>query len=150
MYALHLWISALDYIVEPEVECPDNDVNDAAFVRATTTIGGRDAVEEFVACRMYPLASSFGFRDVMVGMTAVSKVKTQLPLFPVELASTEGAGCFLVNVKVDAERVLGSFRLMEYNALVTAKLPNNGRLNRVFEQMGILYAPHPLSGTEAS
>jgi hypothetical protein len=35
----------LDYAIEPEVECPDNDPNNVAFIRATATIEGHDAVE---------------------------------------------------------------------------------------------------------
>jgi hypothetical protein len=31
-----------------------------------------------------------------------------------------------------------------------AKILNGGRLNRVLEQMGVPYTPHPLPGTEAS
>jgi hypothetical protein len=61
VHALHTWMSELDYVIEPEVEYLDNDPNDAAFVRATTTIGGRDAVEEYVACKMYSLAAVFAF-----------------------------------------------------------------------------------------
>jgi hypothetical protein len=38
-------MSALDYSVELAVDCPHNDVNAAAFMRVTTTIEGRDAVE---------------------------------------------------------------------------------------------------------
>jgi hypothetical protein len=34
----------LDYAIEPEVECTDNDPNDVAFVWATVTIGGHDAL----------------------------------------------------------------------------------------------------------
>jgi hypothetical protein len=45
MFALWLWMSALDYSMEPAADFPHNDVNDAAFMRATTTIGGHDAVE---------------------------------------------------------------------------------------------------------
>jgi hypothetical protein len=74
-------MSKLDYAVEPKVECLDNDPNDAAFVQATATIGGRDAVEEYVECKMYPLAASTGFESVPLGMTPVSKVETPLPLF---------------------------------------------------------------------
>jgi hypothetical protein len=33
-------MSALDYMVEPEVECLDDDPNNAAFIQVTTTIGG--------------------------------------------------------------------------------------------------------------
>jgi hypothetical protein len=76
MYALHSWMSELDYAIEPEVECPDNDPNDIAFIRATTTIGGCDVVEEYTACKIYPLSASFGFESVPFGMTPVSKVET--------------------------------------------------------------------------
>jgi hypothetical protein len=140
----------LDYTVEPEVECPDKDVNDATFVWGTIAIGGREAVEESVAYGMYPLASRFGFRDVTIGTTAVSKVETPLTVFLVEPVSMEDVGRFLVKVEMDAKKILGSFRPKEYDALVTAKLLNNGHLNRVFEQMGIPYTPCPLHGTEAS
>jgi hypothetical protein len=54
-------MSKLEYVVEPEVECQDNDPNDAAFVDATATIRGHNVVEEYVSCRMYPLAASFNF-----------------------------------------------------------------------------------------
>jgi hypothetical protein len=74
VYALHSRMSLLDYTVKPEVECPNDDANNAAFVQATTTIGGQDAIEEFVACKMYPLASSFGFKGVTIGTISMSKV----------------------------------------------------------------------------
>jgi hypothetical protein len=67
-------MSALNYMVEPEVECSDDDPNDAAFIRATTTIWGQYIVEEFVAYKMFPLASSFGFKDVTISTTPVSKI----------------------------------------------------------------------------
>jgi hypothetical protein len=74
VYTLHSLMSALDYTVEPEVECPKGDANDAAIVLATTIIRGQDNVEEFMASRMYPLTSSFGFSDMTIGMMPVSKV----------------------------------------------------------------------------
>jgi hypothetical protein len=42
-------MSVLDYVVESDVKCLDDDPNDVAFVHVTTTIGGRDVVEEFMA-----------------------------------------------------------------------------------------------------
>jgi hypothetical protein len=50
-------MSALDYEVEPLVECPDIDVNYVAFIRATTMIGGHNVVEDFLACGLYPLTT---------------------------------------------------------------------------------------------
>jgi hypothetical protein len=109
MYALRSRMNALDYTVEHEVERLYSNVNNAAFVRATATVRGCDAVEEFLACGMYPLPSSFSFRDIMVDMTAMSKVKTPLPLFPIEAVSMEDAGHFLAKVETDVERILGSY-----------------------------------------
>jgi hypothetical protein len=40
VYVLHSRMSTLDYMVEPEVECPDDDANDEAFICSTATIGG--------------------------------------------------------------------------------------------------------------
>jgi hypothetical protein len=54
VYALYSWISALDYTVEAEVECPDSNMNDATFVCTTITIRGCDTIEEFIACGVYP------------------------------------------------------------------------------------------------
>jgi hypothetical protein len=71
-------MSELDYTVEPEVECSDDNPNEADFVHATTTIEGRDAIEEYIACKMYPLVAGFGFEKVHVGMTPVSNVETPL------------------------------------------------------------------------
>jgi hypothetical protein len=73
----------LDYVVDPEVECLDNDPNDTTFVRATVIIEGRDAIEEYTACKIFPLAASFGFGSVPLGTTPVSRVETPLPLFAV-------------------------------------------------------------------
>jgi hypothetical protein len=117
VYTLHSWMSELYYTVEPEVECPNNNPNNAAFIRATTTIGGCDAVEEYVACKIYPLAASFGFESVPLGMTPVLKVETPLPLFIVGTIVVEHVDQFLVKVETEARRVLGSFRPREYDAL---------------------------------
>jgi hypothetical protein len=108
VHALHSWISVLDYAVEPEVECPDDDPNDVAFVRATATIGGNNAVEEYVACMMYPFVVGFIFESVPLGMTAMSKVETPLPLFVVETVVAEHANRVLVEVETEAKKVFRS------------------------------------------
>jgi hypothetical protein len=68
----------------------------------------------------------------------------------VEPVSAEDAGRFLAKVETNVEMILGSYGPKEHDALMTAKLPNGGRLNWVFEQMGVPYAPRPLPGIEAS
>jgi hypothetical protein len=99
---------------------------------------------------MYPLASSFGFKGVTLGTTPVSKVHTPLPVFLIETVSTENASRVLAEVETEAERILGSFGPKEQDALTMARLPNHGRLNCVFEKMGLAYAPRRLPSSEAS
>jgi hypothetical protein len=98
---------------------------------------------------MYPLSSGFNFRDVAISMTAMSKVETALPVFPVEAIPTESANRFLAKVETNAKKLLGSYVPREHDVCVLAMLPNGGHLNQVFEEMGVPYAPRPLSGTEA-
>jgi hypothetical protein len=129
MYALHSWMSELDYAVEPEVECANDNPNDAAFIRATATIVGRNAVEEYIACKKYPLAAGFGFESVPLGTTPMSKVETLLPVFAVGNVATEHANHLLVEIQTEAEKVLQSFGPKEYDALCMANILNGGHLN---------------------
>jgi hypothetical protein len=130
VYALHSRMSELDYTVEPEVECPDND---AAFIWATTTIMGCDAVEEYVAYKIYLLVPSFSFKSVLLRMTPVSNVETPLPLFDVGTIAMEHTDRFLAEVETEAKRVLGSFRPREYDALRVANILNDGHLKHILE-----------------
>jgi hypothetical protein len=143
-------MSELDYAVEPEVECLNNDPDDAAFVRATATIKGHDAIKEYVAWKVYSLAASIDFENVPLGMTPMSKVEASLLLFAVESVASEHADRALAEIEMETEKVLGSFGPKEHNALRMANIPNGGRLNWVLEQMGVSYAPHPLPGSKAS
>jgi hypothetical protein len=61
MFTLHSSMTPLDFTADPSFECADDDFGDAAFIRAASLIGGRDAVEEYLACGMFPLLANFGF-----------------------------------------------------------------------------------------
>jgi hypothetical protein len=103
VFALGSWMSVLDYEVEHAVDCPYTDVNNIAFIQATTMIRGHDAVEEFLACGMYPLSAGFSFKDVTNDTTVMSKVVVLLSVFPVEPILTENADRFLAKAETDAE-----------------------------------------------
>jgi hypothetical protein len=74
-----------------------------------------------------------GFKNVALGMIPTLKVETHLPLLAVENVATKHANRVLAEIKMEAERVLGSFRQKEYDALKVANIPNGGCLNRVLE-----------------
>jgi hypothetical protein len=50
-------MSGLDFATEPPFECPKNDAGDVAFVKATRSIGSRDAVEEYMAWGLFSSVS---------------------------------------------------------------------------------------------
>jgi hypothetical protein len=74
VYALRSHMSALDYVMEPPIACPDTDANDVAFVGATSMIRGRNTVEEFLAYGMHPVSANFGFKEIVDGGTPMSKL----------------------------------------------------------------------------
>jgi hypothetical protein len=80
MYHLHSHMCSLDFRMEPPFNCSDNDSGDAAFVQATKFIGGQDAVEEFVACGMHPLASGVSFDKGATVVTPVTKLKVSVKI----------------------------------------------------------------------
>jgi hypothetical protein len=137
IYALHSWMGKLDYAIEPEVECPDNDPNDVASVRVTVTIGVRHAVEEYIECKIFPLAASFVFESMPLGTTPISKVENPLPLFAVGTIAAEHIDHFLAEVKMETEKVLGRFRPRQYDALKVVNILNGSRMNCVPEQLGV-------------
>jgi hypothetical protein len=61
VFGLSLNMTPLDYATEPSFECIDNESSDTVFIRVVGFIGGRDAVEEYLACRMFPLSANFSF-----------------------------------------------------------------------------------------
>jgi hypothetical protein len=142
-------MTPLYFTIEPSFECANGDSSDAAFVHDVSLIGGQDAIEEYLAYRMFPLLANFGFAEIMDGETPVSKVVVPLPEFPLARFEGESNDCFLARVELDAENMVGSYGRAEHDACIQT-LPNVGYLNRVFEKAGVAYGPRPQPGTEAS
>jgi hypothetical protein len=74
MFTQHSSMSHLDYMMKPSFECVDDDSGDAAFVRVMGLIGGRDTVEEYLACRMFSLSTNLGFAEISEDGCAFARV----------------------------------------------------------------------------
>jgi hypothetical protein len=131
VYVLPSIMAPLDFSIDPSFECADDDFRDLAFVHATGLIGGWDAVEEYLACGLFPLSASFGFIEIADGETPMSKVTLPLPKLPSAKLDGETDDHFLAKVELGTENVLGSYSHAEHDACIQA-LPNGGWLNRVF------------------
>jgi hypothetical protein len=138
-------LCGLDFWTEPHFDCIDEDLGDVAFVKATKFIRGQDAMEEYLACGMYPLSASVSFERVADGVTPASRLKLLLLKFE---AIRKDDVQFLARVELDAEGVVGSYTRPEHDVCMTG-LCNRSRLNRVFELVGVAYGSRPVPGTDA-
>jgi hypothetical protein len=61
-YLMSSTMIPLNYLMEVTFECGSGDTDVAAFTRAASIFGARNAAEEFFACSMWPLSEKFGFK----------------------------------------------------------------------------------------
>jgi hypothetical protein len=82
VYALYDCMTDLSFVTDPPFDFPDGagggGVSDAAFIKATRTIGGRDTVEEYMACGLLLQSMSFELGEVADGEMPVSKLPVQM------------------------------------------------------------------------
>jgi hypothetical protein len=130
-------MSALNFCIKPSIEGFGEDLSYDVFVWASRNIGGRDTMEEFVSCGVWPLATDVSFEHGKVGLTPISKLKVPLPRFPLSHKDDTG---FLARVEQEARNIVGSYTCVEHDAYVSG-LPNNCRLNHVLELVGVAYGP---------
>jgi hypothetical protein len=106
VYALHSYMTKLNFMMDPPFDCPDDEVSDASFVRATRTIGGRDAVEEYMVCSLFPLSVSFELGEVGDGETPVLKRSAPMPDFQATRLLEETTDQFLVRVELGIANIV--------------------------------------------
>jgi hypothetical protein len=125
-------MTLLEYLMDAPYECGPDDVNMAAFAEATTIIGGRDAVEEFLACGIWPLTEGWEFLVVK----QESKVVVPMPKVTATIKNQEMGSDFEARIAATANQLVGNYSIMKHNACVMLQ---HGWLNRVFELAGMSY-----------
>jgi len=110
---------------------------------ACQVCGGRDAVEEFLAAKVWPLAAGWSpvrfERKSFVGL----KYEVTSPFFG--LRRPEGASDEVIVDELErrAAEILGPWNKKEYRSLVEV-CGGNLRLNRCLAEMGVAYEPRPV------
>jgi hypothetical protein len=136
MYILRSHLCALGFQMKMPVDYPDDDLGDIAFVKAASSVGGRDAVEEYLACGMHPLFANVSFRGITDGVTPVSWIKLPLPKFRAVRKHDRRRYSIFGEGGDRGRNIVGSYTHVEHDACVTS-VPNGGRLNRMFELAGV-------------
>jgi hypothetical protein len=117
VHILRSHMTGLEFKTEPPFNCDHSDSGSVAFIRATKFLGGRNVVEEFIACGMYPLVTNVRFDWVTTFVTPVSKFKVPMPKFmAIHKDNDEDDIQFLVRVELEAEGIAGSYTKLEHHA----------------------------------
>jgi hypothetical protein len=133
----------MNFHMKPISSDTTQDLIDDAFVWASQNIRGRDVVEEFLSCGIWPLSTGIDFEHVKVDFNLVSWLKMLLPKFPKRRQGEKDDVRFLERVEQEARNIVGSY-MRTKNEAYLASIPNNDRLNRVLELTGVSYGPHPV------
>jgi hypothetical protein len=153
VYALYDCMTDLSFVTDPPFDFPDGagggGVSDAAFIKATRTIGGRDTVEEYMACGLLLQSMSFELGEVADGEMPVSKLPVQMLDFLVTGPPEKTNGQFRARVELATANVIGRYTRREHKACIEA-LPNQGRVNRGFKHVGVPYRPRLEPAFEAN
>jgi hypothetical protein len=120
VHALRSRMSALRIHTKPSFNYPNNDLSDEGFILASRYIGGRDIVEEFMPCGIWPLAAGVDFEHVKVRETSVLKLKVPLPKFPLRRQEDEDNTELLVRIEQEARVIMGNYTHTEHEACIAS------------------------------
>jgi hypothetical protein len=140
VYLLHSEMSALDNLTEAPRGCAREDANAMAFEEATKIIGGRNAVEEFLAYDIWPLSDNWDF-EVKRMESPLSKVTMPMPKVTAIIAEQETVASFEVRIASAANQLVGNYGVSKDRAYVTELL--HSHLNHIFELAGVNYQSRP-------
>jgi hypothetical protein len=108
-------MTELNYLTEVPSSCGPEDADVVAFVKVTSLIRGRDAVEEFLACGLWHLGEQFGFRVEMKEST-LSKMMVMMPLITAAIGEWESEAKFVARVKNAMNLLVGKYIIVEHKA----------------------------------
>jgi hypothetical protein len=114
-YPLSCTMILLKYSTEVTFECGPAYANVVAFTKATSIIGGHDAVEEFLACGLLPLSEKFGFK-VEMKETPLSKVVVPMPQVTHVIGVQELVAAFKALIMNATSLCVGNYNITEHNA----------------------------------
>jgi hypothetical protein len=133
-YPLSSQMTRLTHEMDVPSSCGLEDADFKAFVEATSLIGGRNVVEEFLASGLRPLGQHFGFL-VVTKESPLSKVTMSMPQIDTAIRERESGVMFAARIEKAANELVGRYSIVEHKACQGL---HHGRINGVFELAGFL------------
>jgi hypothetical protein len=105
-----------------------------AFHLASTILGGRDIIEEFVAARVWPISNGWSPSELVYYNVNWANQKVPFPKFGIKLHEGQSAKDFMDKVEKRVNVMVGEYTMNEYKAY-KALVKQNKKINRIFSEV---------------
>jgi hypothetical protein len=105
-----------------------------AFHLASTILGGREIIEEFVAAEIWPISCDWAPSEIMYFNVNWATQEVPFPKFGIKLREGQSADTFMVEVEKRVTLMIGEYTMNEYKAY-KGLLKHKRRINRVFTEV---------------
>jgi hypothetical protein len=105
-----------------------------AFYLASTILGGRDIIEEFVAARVWPISNGWSPTELVHHIVNWADQKVPFPKFGIKLREGQSAEDFMDEVEKRVNVMVGEYTMNEYKAYKNL-VKHRKKINRVFSEI---------------
>jgi hypothetical protein len=102
---------------------------ESAFHLASTILGGRDIIEEFVAARIWPISSGWSPIEIVYFNVNWAAQEVPFPKFGIKLREDQSADAFMIEIEKRVKVMIGEYTMNEYKAY-KALVKHKKRINR--------------------
>jgi hypothetical protein len=107
---------------------------ESAFHLASTILGGRDIIEEFVAARIWPISNGWSPVEIVHYNVNWADRQVPFPKFGIKLREGQSAKDFMDEVEKRVNVMVGEYTMNEYKAY-KALVKHKKKINRVFSEI---------------
>jgi hypothetical protein len=105
-----------------------------AFHLASTILGGRDIIEEFVAARIWPISHGWSPNDIVYYNVNWASQEVLFPKFGVKLMGGQSADNFMLDVENRVALMIGEYTMNEYKEYKSL-VKHKRKINCVFSEV---------------
>jgi hypothetical protein len=107
---------------------------ESAFHLASTILGGRDIIEEFIAARIWPISCGWAPTEIVYFNVNWAAQEVTFSKFGMKLREGQSTDAFMVEVEKKVNLMIGEYTMNEYKAYKFL-VKHKRRINRVFTEV---------------
>jgi hypothetical protein len=107
---------------------------ESAFHLASTILGGRDIIEEFVAAEIWPISYGWAPNEIVIFNVNWAAQEVPIPRFGLQLKEGQSADEFMDEIEKKVNYMIGESTMNEYKAYKNL-VKHKRRINRVFSEI---------------